>query len=283
MTDRRFLQVDVFGSRPMQGNPLAVVVDATGLTDAQMQHVARWANLSETAFLLPPQHPDADYRVRIFTLSRELDFAGHPTLGSAHAWLATRPDHGRDTVVQQCGVGLVEVRREPRLAFAAPDLVRSGPVSPADTRIVLDVLGLRTTDVVDLAWADNGPGWVAVLLRDAAAVLDVTPDLTAVRPLSTGSLDVGLVGPHPGGGPADLEVRALFTDDTGGLREDPVTGSLNASVAQWLLATGRVDAPFTARQGTRLGRDGRVHVDAHGGRVWVGGTTVTVVDGTIDL
>ncbi|NYJ01705.1 PhzF family phenazine biosynthesis protein [Nocardioides thalensis] len=202
---RRFSQVDVFSDRPLLGNPVAVVHDADGLTDEQMAAFARWTNLSETTFLLAPTDPAADYRLRIFTTSGELPFAGHPTLGSAHAWLAAGgvpKDDGR--LVQECGAGLVALRQSERIAFAAPPLVRSGPVADADLDRVARALRIGRDDIVDAAWTDNGPGWVSVLMRDADAVLAVEPDLMAF-----GDLDIGLVGSHPPGSEATVEVRAL--------------------------------------------------------------------------
>lgn len=281
---RGFQQVDVFGLDPGTGNPLAVVLDAEGLTTEQMQGFTRWMNLSETAFVLPPTTREADYRVRIFTLARELDFAGHPTLGTCHAWLETGDGpRAADRIVQECGAGLVPIQRTASgLAFAAPPLVRSGPVDDVDLERALVALDIDPDDVVDAAWVDNGPGWLGILLADAARVLAVEPPPGTVA--GQGSLDVGLVGPHPPGADTAFEVRGLFTDDRGALREDPVTGSLNASLAQWLLATGRASAPYTARQGTRLGRAGRVEIDQdRQGTVWVGGRTVTLVAGEAHL
>ena len=274
---RPFAQVDVFTDVPYRGNPVAVVLDGDGLSTAEMQRFAHWTNLSETTFVLPPTASGADYRVRIFTPTLELPFAGHPTLGTCHAWLAAAGGTGRDEVVQECGAGLVRVRRDGgRLAFAAPPLVRSGPVADADLERVLGVLGVDRADVVDAQWADNGPGWVAVLLASADAVL-------ALRPGPVGDLDIGVVGPHPPGSPVAVEVRAFFPKD-GATVEDPVTGSLNASLGQWLIGTGRVTAPYVASQGTALGRAGRVHVSRDGdGQVWVGGDTVTCIEGTVEL
>jgi PhzF family phenazine biosynthesis protein len=273
---RPFRQVDVFTATPYLGNPLAVVHDADDLTTEQMQRFASWTNLSETTFLLAPEG-DADYRVRIFTPSMELPFAGHPTLGSCHAWLEAggRPRQPGVTT-QQCGAGLITIRADADgLAFAAPPLVRSGAVDEALAGRVTAMLGIGRDDVVDLQWADNGPGWIAVLLASADAVLAIQP-----RP---GDLDVGVAGPHPPGGPAAFEVRAFFTGD-GMTFEDPVTGSFNASLAQWLLATGRVQAPYVARQGTALGRNGQVRVSQDpDGQVWVGGNVVTCVSGTVEL
>jgi PhzF family phenazine biosynthesis protein len=281
---RRFLQLDVFSPVPYRGNPLAVVVDADGLTTDEMRDIARWTNLSETTFLLPPTSADADYRVRIFSMAEELPFAGHPTLGSCHAWLASGGvARDPDVVVQECGAGLVPVRRsEDGLAFAAPPLVRSGPVDEATAVRVASVLRMSRDDIVDMAWADNGPGWIGVLLADADAVLAIEPDVTALD--GDGWVAIGVVGPHEPGGEVAFEVRALFTDGPGSLREDPVTGSLNASLAQWLLGSGRASAPYVAAQGTRLDRSGRPRVtqDADG-TIWIGGPVHTCITGTIEL
>jgi PhzF family phenazine biosynthesis protein len=281
---RRFQQVDVFGSGPFSGNPLAVVLDAGGLSTEEMQRFSRWTNLSETTFLLPPTSPDADYRVRIFTLARELPFAGHPTLGTCHAWLeAGGVPRDPGVVVQECGAGLVPIRRGGHgLAFAAPPLLRSGPVDDALVAQLADVLRIDRREIVDTQWVDNGPGWVAVLLQDAARVLALEPDFT--RYTGEGSLDLGLVGPYPEGAECAFEVRAVFSDEQGAMREDPVTGSLNASLAQWLLASGRATAPYVASQGTRLGRRGRPRIEQDpDGTVWVGGATVSPIRGEVDL
>ena len=273
----RFSQVDVFSAEPMLGNPVAVVHDADGLSDDDMARFARWTNLSETTFLLAPTGPEADYRLRIWTPGGELPFAGHPTLGSAHAWLEaggvpTNPDE----LVQECGAGLVRVRRGKRLAFAAPPLVRSGPVSEDDRAAIRLALRLDDSRIVDYAWVDNGPGWVGVLLPDAEAVLAVRPDLTAF-----GDLEIGVVGPYPpGAGDADVEVRAFVP--TMGIAEDPVTGSLNAGVAQWL-AGDRLPSSYVASQGTVLGRRGRVHVTQEGDDLWVGGDTLLTIAGEVAL
>lgn len=280
MAGRRFTMVDVFGSGPRSGNPLAVVHDAEGLTTDEMQSITRWLNLSETTFLLPPTDPAADYRVRIFTLVSELPFAGHPTLGTCHAWLEAGGVPGAaGAVVQECGAGLVRIERGDRLAFAAPPLIRDGPVESDVRADVLAVLGITDGDVVDLAWIDNGPGWVGVLLADHDAVLGLRPDVS--RSTTGDKLDIGVAGPHPTGHEVDLEVRAFFSDDRGQLVEDPVTGSLNASLAQWLTATNRLPGRYVAAQGTAIGRAGRVHVRTDGDDVWVGGDTTTVVTGTL--
>lgn len=276
---RPFHVVDVFSSTPFRGNPVAVVHDADDLTDDDMLAVARWTNLSETTFLCRPTDPAADYRVRIWTTGGELPFAGHPTLGSAHAWLEgggvpTR----RETVVQECGVGLVTVHRGSRLGFEAPDLLRSGPVEPALRDRVLAAFELAESDVVDLAWVDNGPGWVGVLLPDASGLVDRRVDLSRLQ-----GLKVGLVAPwggaHPDG--CALEVRAFYSDDRDA-GEDPVTGSLNAGLAQWLVPNGHAPRRYVAAQGTALGRAGRVHVDVgDDGSTRVSGDTRTLVEGAV--
>ena len=279
--ERPFSQVDVFTAEPYLGNPVAVVVDAKGLSTEEMQRFARWTNLSETTFVLPPQAAGADYRVRIFTPSRELPFAGHPTLGSCHAWLSHGGNpHRGQVVVQECEAGLIELRRDAGpggdlLAFAAPPLLRSGPVDEKTLLHLVDVLNLHPSHVVDAQWVDNGPGWVAVLLASADAVLAVHPDQS--------DLDIGVVGPYPPGSPEAFEVRA-FTPALGGFGEDPVTGSLNASLAGWLLDSGRASAPYIASQGTAMGRRGRVHISRDDdGTIWVGGGTVTCLQGTANL
>ena len=274
---RPFSQVDVFSEEPFFGNPVAVVLDGTGLTSAQMQLLARWTNLSETTFVLPADEPGADYQVRIFTSATELPFAGHPTLGTCHAWLESGHEPRRtDQIVQQCGAGLVTIRRSAGLlGFAAPQLLRSGPVDEPLMGQIAAQLGIARTDIVDAQWADNGPGWIAILLDSAQAVLDVRP--------GDGDLDLGLAGPYPPGSEFAFEVRAFFPAD-GRPIEDPVTGSLNASLAQWLLSTGRATAPYVASQGTAIGRRGRVRIDAdEDGTVWVSGATSTRITGAVDL
>jgi PhzF family phenazine biosynthesis protein len=274
---RRFVQVDVFTDVPYTGNPVAVVLDSEGLDTRTMKRFARWTNLSETTFVLPPEDSAADYRLRIFTPAGELPFAGHPTLGSAHAWLAAG-GVARDTnmLVQECGAGLVRVQRsDTEMAFAAPPLRRSGPVDPELVTHLSEVLDLDPNDIVDTQWVDNGPGWVGVLLDSAESVLALrTRDL---------DLDVGVVGPYPPGAPEAFEVRAFFPVD-GRTVEDPVTGSLNASLAGWLLEAGRATTPYVARQGTVLGRLGRIHVRRDpDGTLWTGGGTVTCIQGHAEL
>ncbi len=275
---RDFRQVDVFTAVPLLGNPVAVVHGADGMTTEQMQRFARWTNLSETTFLLTPTLPGADYRLRIFTPAQELPFAGHPTLGSAHAWLEAGGDPAGDRIIQECGVGLVELQcTDDRLAFAAPDLLRSGPVDDELADQVAAALGIARDDVLDIAWADNGPGWVGVRLASAEQVLALAPSYADLP------VDVGVVGPHPDGGECLVEVRA-FCPHAAGIAEDPVTGSLNASLAQWLTPSGVLPPSYVAAQGTVLGRRGRIHIDTDAdGTIWVGGDTVTTIHGTLAL
>jgi len=273
---RAFTQVDVFSAEPFRGNPVAVVHDAAGLSDEEMARFANWTNLSETTFLLPPTDPRADYRLRILTPSEELPFAGHPTIGSAHAWLEAggRPA-SEEYVVQECGAGLVRLRRAGRLAFAAPPLLRSGPVAAADRAAIARALAIDPDAMVDLQWIDNGPGWVGVVLSDAAAVLDLRPDWSAFA-----GWNIGVLGRHPDGADCAVEVRAFCPGI--GIVEDPVTGSLNAGFGQWL-AGDRLPASYVAAQGTALGRQGRVHVDKDGDTVWVGGDAATSIRGEVAL
>jgi PhzF family phenazine biosynthesis protein len=270
-----YVVADVFTEEPLKGNPVAVFLDATGFSTERMQRIAREMNLSETVFVLPAER-DGDVRVRIFTPVNELPFAGHPTLGTCHAWLESseRPKKS-DGVVQECGSGLIRVRRgSDGLAFAAPPLRRSGPVEEELIQHIASVLRIDRESIVDAAWADNGPGWVVVLLQSAEAVLALRPGFV--------DLDLGAVGPYPAGSPTAFEVRAFFPRD-GTTAEDPVTGSLNAAVAQWLIATGRAEAPYVASQGNTLGRAGRVEITKENGTIWVGGGTVTCVRGHVEL
>ena len=256
---------------------MAVVLDGDGLATGGMQQFARWMNLSETTFVLPPTEPGADYRVRIFTPMTELPFAGHPTLGTCHAWLAAGGTPRQpDVIVQECKAGLVPLRRTPDgLAFAAPPVLRDGPVDAELLAHIADVLRIDPSAIVDASWADNGPGWVAVLLDSANAVLAVKPG-----PID---LDLGVVGPQQAGAATAFEVRAFFPKD-GVTAEDPVTGSLNASLAAWLLRTGRATAPYVASQGTALGYHGRVHISCDpDGTIWVAGGTITCVSGQVEL
>lgn len=277
MTSRPFRQVDVFTAAPLRGNPVAVVHDAEGLQTDEMHAFTDWTNLSEATFLLPPTDPAADYRVRIFCPGRELPFAGHPTLGTCHSWLEAGGAPQGDVIVQECGAGLVRIRRDGDvLAFAAPPLQRSGPLDEADVERIAQGLGLARTDIVDHQWCDNGPGWQAVLLESAEHVLALEPD-----PALLAGLDVGVVGPHASGD-IDYEVRAFFPGNSG-LTEDPVTGSLNAALAQWLVGSGRAPERYIAAQGTAMGRAGRVYVEQVGDDIWIGGHCVTVIDGQVSI
>ncbi|GAA1822658.1 PhzF family phenazine biosynthesis protein [Nesterenkonia flava] len=271
----------MFAEGAFSGNPVAVIDSAEDLSDEQMRTISRWTNLSECTFLLPPENAEADYRVRIFALDTELPFAGHPTLGTARAWL----DLGgiprqSGTVIQECGVGLVQVRLAGEfLAFAAPPLRRSGPLAHQDGLTVHQVLGLRPDQVLDAAWVDNGPGWCAVLVDSVETLLDVRPNPGALRADGPQALGVAALGAE--NDDVALHVRAFFPDGAGSLVEDPVTGSLNASLAQWLTGTGRLNAPYTASQGTVIGRNGRVSIEAEGETLWVGGRAQVRVTGTV--
>ena len=278
MKTRPFRQIDVFGAEPYCGNPLAVVLDGEGLSEARMQRFAQWTNLSETTYVLPPTDPDADYRVRIFTPGGELPFAGHPTLGTCHAWLhAGGRARGDSTVVQQCGVGRVRIRRDgERLAFEAPPLRRSAP-DPALLAAVLAALGADPAQACASLWLDNGPQWLGLLFDSAASVLALAPDHAALKTLPK----VGVIGAPAAGGDCAFEVRAFAASV--GVAEDPVTGSLNASLAQWLIGEGVAPARYVAAQGTCLDRAGRVHIEQQDGQVWVGGASVTCVEGHVLL
>lgn len=316
MKTRAFKQVDVFTAQPYFGNPLAVVLDGSGLDDAALQRFAQWTNLSETTFVLPPTEPSADYRVRIFTPGGELPFAGHPTLGTCHAWLeAGGVPKRKDLIVQQCQAGLIPIRRDPsagsgqagQLAFAAPPLKRSAP-SPAVLAQVAAALGLKAQHIIAAQLLDNGPVWLGLLLDSADTVLQLEPDHLALKKYG---LKVGVAGVHaaqaaplliaranrearafaasaaavPEDAPADFEVRAFAAPI--GIPEDPVTGSLNASLAQWLMAEGHAPHRYRVAQGTCLGRAGRVHLsrESAGGatHTWVGGASVTCITGTVSL
>jgi PhzF family phenazine biosynthesis protein len=271
-----FHQLDVFTDTPYKGNPLAVVHDAQDLSDEQMASFARWTNLSETTFLLPPTDPGADYRVRIFTPGGELPFAGHPTLGSCAAWLwAGGKARQSGMVVQECGVGLVRIRRTgTRLAFAAPPLRRSGALDPASLQQIRQALGLSDDDIVAHQWVDNGPGWCAVMLRSAEQVLAVQPDFAAL-----GDIRLGVAAPQLAG--TDYEVR-VFVPSLG-VPEDPVTGSLNAGLAQWLIGTKRAADSYVVKQGTVLGRAGKVFIERVGEDIWAGGEVVGCIEGMVEF
>ena len=274
---RDFSQVDVFTATALLGNPLAVVHDGGGLDTERMQAFARWTNLSETTFLLPPAHPDADYRVRIFTPGGELPFAGHPTLGSCHVWLQSggKPKLA-ETIVQECGIGLVPLRRGDRLAFAAPPTT----VERVDAELlhrVYAALGLEPARVRDAAWLSNGFPQLVLLVDGAATVLALKPDHAALKGLGK----VGVVAPHPADSALDFEVR--FFAAAIGINEDPVTGSLNANIAQWLIDTDRAPASYVAAQGTAMGRAGRIHVQRDDRGTWIGGDVASCIDGTVML
>lgn len=278
VTEYPFSQVDVFAPGPKPGNPVAVVHDADSLTAEQMQSFANWTNLSETTFLLKPTQPDADYRLRIFTPASELPFAGHPTLGSAHAWLEMGGQPRRSgELVQECEVGLVKISQTAdEQFFEAPPLRRSGPVESGVLEQAIASLGIPAEQVLDSNWVDNGPGWLGIRLASARQVLDLAPDFVAM-----GKLNVGVIGAYGDGGPADFEVRGFVPGLD--IPEDPVTGSLNAGLAQWLIGSGAAEGNYTVSQGTVLGRGGRLTITTEGDSIWVGGTSRTVIRGTVFL
>ena len=277
---RPFQQVDVFTDTALRGNPVAVVLDGNGLSTEQMQRFTDWTNLSEATFVLPPQDPRADYRLRIFCPGRELPFAGHPTLGSCHAWLRAGGQPRGDDVIQECGVGLVRVRRDgSRLAFAAPPLRRAGPLDDAELARIRQGLGLERDEIVAHAWCDNGPHWRGVMVRSTERLLALSPDSAVLA-----GMEVGVVAPCAQG-PCAFEVRAFFPGH-GGIAEDPVTGSLNAAMAQWLIGAGLAPSRYVASQGTALGRAGRVHIaqdSASPDLIWVGGDSITCIEGQVTL
>lgn len=288
MKQRPFKQVDVFTAQAYRGNPLAVVLDGEGLSTEEMQHFTNWTNLSEATFLLPPTQAGADYQVRIFCPGRELPFAGHPTLGSCHAWLQAGGKPRGEHVVQECGVGLIKIRRDgERLAFAAPPLRKGGPLQGEELDIIARGLGIPRDAIVHHAWCDNGPNWRGLMLRTAEEVLALKPDSAILAGLEVGVVGprgkVGVVGARPAGDECAFEVRAFFPGNNG-IVEDPVTGSLNAALAQWLIGAGLAPERYVAAQGTMLARAGRVHVERDAaGEIWIGGASVTCVDGTVSL
>ena len=279
MPSRRFIQCDVFSPIPCQGNGLAVVVDADGLDSAGMQRFAAWTNLAETSFLFPPTEAGADYRVRIFTPNREMPFAGHPTLGSCAAWLHAggRPA-AAGIVRQECGIGIVDIDVSIAVspAFAAPP-TRIAPLEASRLEAIQNALAIASAQVVRSARLENGPVWQVLELDSAEAVLAV--DSSRVR---WPAFDpIGLLGPHAHGSGIDVEVRMLAPSS--GMSEDPITGSLNAALAQWMHAEGRLTGPMTVAQGTAIGRVGRVQVRPEAGRIWIGGQTHVLIDGVVDL
>ena len=276
--DFSFHQVDVFTDQPLLGNPLAVVHQANDLSPAQMAQFANWTNLSETTFLLAPTDASADYKVRIFTPSAELSFAGHPTLGSCFAWLENggRPKSS-EFIIQECGVGLIKIRREKTfLSFAAPKLIKSGALDENTLLNLVDALGLNPEDIVLHQWVDNGPGWCAVMLKTAEQVLSIKPDVQKLQ-----GFKLGVIGPYPKGSETDFEVRAFVVPL--GITEDPVTGSLNAGLASWLINAGLVGESYSVSQGTALGRKGRVFIKKTGDDIWIGGQVASCVKGTVSL
>lgn len=279
MTDLAFAQVDVFSTTAYLGNPVAVVLAADGLTDEAMQRVARWTNLSETTFIMQPTTPEADYRLRIFTPGGELPFAGHPTLGSAHAWLEQggRPRSG-EQIIQECAAGLIKVRRNGDvLSFAAPPTLRSGPVEESYVTDIASAFGIDRGLILDHQWVDNGPGWAVVRLATAEEVLALEPDLSRIPEAM-----VGAIGAYPEGSEHAFELRTFAPGV--GVAEDPVCGSMNAGVGQWLTSTQNAPTAYRVSQGARVGRAGSIEVstDVHG-NVWVGGSTTTCIRGTITL
>ncbi len=297
MKQRPFKQVDVFTARPYYGNPLAVVLDGSGLSTEEMQHFTNWTNLSECTFVLPPTDVAADYKVRIFCPGRELPFAGHPTLGTCHAWLemgstpqASGAAGGKpkgEFIVQECGLGLIKIRRDGvKLAFAAPPLLKSGPLPEADVALIARGLGVARSEIVAHAWCDNGPNWRGVLLGSAEQVLALKPDAAVLAGLDIGVVGprgkVGVIGSQQSGSDTQFEIRAFFLGNNG-LAEDPVTGSLNAGVAQWLIGAGIAPPNYIAAQGTAMGRAGRVHVSSVGDDIWIGGESVTCIEGKVNL
>ena len=275
-----FQQVDVFSSKPLLGNPLAVVIGADALSDEDMAAFASWTNLSETTFLLEPRSPNADYRVRIFTRQREVPFAGHPTLGSCHVWLAAGGVAKGREIVQECGLGLIHIRRAPeRLSFVAPKLVRSGPVEPEILARVVRGLDLAPDAIMASNWVDNGSGWLAIMLRSREGVLALRPNYSTLTGLKVGAF--AAFNPMKDGNSAQFEVRAFSVEDVG--HEDPVTGSLNAGLAQWLIGSRIAPSEYVVSQGTVLKRMGRVYIEQNGSQIWVGGMVRTYVMGKLML
>lgn len=280
MSRYSFKQVDVFSCQALKGNPLAVVLEADELSESTMAAFAHWTNLSETTFVLKPQHPEADYRLRIFTTQHELPFAGHPTLGSCHAWLESGGQPKGDEIIQECGIGLVRIRRQgEQLAFTAPALLRSEPVEAALLERIRIGMDLADGAILEARWVDNGAGWLALRLADRASVLALKPDYAQLRGLA-----IGVFAPWDpllDGQDAQFEVRAFISGD--GMPEDPVTGSLNAGIAQWLLSAGLAEDSYVVSQGTVLGRQGRVYVQRLGDDIWIGGEVVTCIEGGVEL
>ncbi len=280
MSRFHFKQIDVFSKHRLLGNPLAVVLRADELSETRMAAFARWTNLSETTFVLDPVDPRADYRVRIFTTTQELPFAGHPTLGSCHAWLENGGQPKGEEIIQECGVGLIRIRRQgTQLGFTAPPLLRSEPVEASLLERIRAGMGLGEGAILEARWVDNGAGWLALRLADRATVLALQPDYAQLAGLAIGVFAPW--DPVRDGDEAQFEVRAFIAGD--GMPEDPVTGSLNAGIAQWLLGAGLAPDTYVASQGTAMGRQGRVHVERVGDDIWIAGDAVTCIDGTLEL
>jgi PhzF family phenazine biosynthesis protein len=277
--ERAFAQVDVFSAQPYRGNPVAVVLDGQGLDAEQMQCVARWTNLSETTFVLPPRTEQADYHVRIFTPGGELPFAGHPTLGTAHAWLESGgTPRDPDRIVQECGAGLVEVRHDQDgLSFAAPPLVRTGALDGDYLEQIATAFGIDADRVLSHQWVDNGPGWAVIRLATAQEVLDLEPDLSQIP-----TAMIGAIGAYPEGSAHTFEMRTFAPGV--GVAEDPVCGSMNASVGQWLLGTGVIAGGYRVSQGTRIGRSGEITITPDTeSNVWISGATNTLFRGVANI
>jgi PhzF family phenazine biosynthesis protein len=276
-----FQQVDVFSSKPLLGNPLAVVIGADALNAEQMLAFANWTNLSEAAFLLKPTSAAADYRVRIFNSDREVPFAGHPTLGSCHAWLASGGVAKRREIVQECGIGLVPIRRfVDQLSFAAPNLVRSGSVDAEILTRIRSGLNLALDAILASNWVDNGSGWLAIMLGSRAEVLALHPNYARLAGLKVGVF--APFDPMKDGTSAQFEVRAFSAESAVG-HEDPVTGSLNAGLARWLIPARIAPSEYVVSQGTVLKRMGRVHIQQEGSQIWVGGAVRTCISGKVML
>ncbi|MBL6914098.1 MAG: PhzF family phenazine biosynthesis protein [Planctomycetes bacterium] len=274
----RFDQIDVFSMTPLLGNALAVVHSADSLSTSQMEHFARWTQLSETTFLLAPETPEADYKVRIFTPEGELPFAGHPTLGSAHAWLnAGGSPADPQRIIQECGVGLIPIRKDAEmLAFRAPDLLKTGPVDEETLQVICHGLGIERSEILLHQWVDNGPGWAVVTLDSAERVLSINPNFSLLT-----SVNFGIIGPHDSHQDADYEVRAFVNSLD--IPEDPVTGSLAAGIAQWFSREGLAEKSYTIAQGQKLQRQGRIHISEENGEIWVGGVSTRCISGTLHL
>jgi len=273
-----FHQLDVFSNEPLFGNPLAVVHEANDLSESQMVQFANWTNLSESTFLLNPTNELADYKLRIFTPSSELAFAGHPTLGSCYAWLNRGGvPKNKDIIIQECGVGLIKIRRNgERLSFLAPKLLKTGPLDQTTLNTISKGIGISVEDIAHHQWVDNGAGWCAVMLKTASQVLAIKPNVEYLK-----TLKLGVIGPHPTDHEHDFEVRAFVIPF--GIHEDPVTGSLNAGIATWLINSGLSKDSYSVSQGTALGRKGKIYIETINNEIWVGGEVVNCIEGEVRL